>query len=97
MIPVLHDTSPPGKEDDDSEYERQEIAAAFIRPEGAEEWSAVIGIYVTNSQKTRHYRTATLNNILKTRKRIKEKIDSKETLSKASTKKSQISKEEKEK
>ena len=30
MIPVLHDTSPPGKEDDDTEYERQEIAAAFI-------------------------------------------------------------------
>ena len=73
MIPVLHDTSPPGKEDDDSEYERQEIAAAFIRPEGAEEWSAVIGIYVTNSQKKSHYRTATLNNILKTRRRMKEK------------------------
>ena len=66
MLAFHHDsnTESCGK-DDGATY--QEISAAFIRPEGAVEWLAIMGVYVSNSPHKKLYRNATLNGILRTR------------------------------
>ena len=49
-----------------------EIAAAFVRPRGAQEWTAVIGVYVTPSQKKLKYRKATLLSVQRVWDRARE-------------------------
>ena len=56
MVASHHDcnTESCGKDDD---FALQEISAAFIRPEGAVEWVAVVGLYVSNSPNAKLYRS----------------------------------------
>ena len=73
LVPFHHDFN---VEDDGMESEDlalQELAAAFVRPAGAVEWVAVMGIYVSNSPHKRMYRRASLNGVLKMKKLMQQK------------------------
>ena len=87
MVPVVHESSDgsPAQKGGPAVPEHAEIAAAFIRPAGTSEWTALVGVYFTNSHKKKHFRVETLKGILATMKKMnctgrKEGLKIRETL-----------------